>query len=196
MKKSRGSLVAALFTLALAGGLSTATGCGPITSLCRQICACVSCSSDGLDACEHGGTLAFDRADAVGCSRQYNAAVACAAAHMSCQGEPTVAPECAVELLLLSSCSSSRSLSVLGDGACDVAADQISTKLDSCGNPPKVFGNDGGPPPECTADVGKLALCQAAAFAHGACDCIGGGDVTLCTADQAKSFTAAFVACN
>ncbi|MEP7123671.1 MAG: hypothetical protein ABJE95_22275 [Byssovorax sp.] len=194
MRKNSGTRVAALLVLALAGGLGMTTGCGPITSLCQQICACVSCSSDGLDACEVGGTRAAEQADAAGCSRQYNAAVACVAAHASCEGDPTAAPECAAELLLLSTCP--KSLGVLGDGACDVAADQIKTKLDSCPSPPKVTGDDGGPPPACTADAGKLLICQAAAFARGACDCIGGGDVTLCTAGLAKSFTDAFTACN
>jgi hypothetical protein len=80
--------------------------------------------------------------------------------------------------------------------ACDDAATAISDKLASCPTPPKVTTTTTtGASTTCTDAAGTLLTCQAAAFTAADCNCIGGGDVTKCTAAQAKSFTDAFTAC-
>ena len=80
--------------------------------------------------------------------------------------------------------------------ACEDAATAISDKLASCPTPPKVTTTStSGAEATCTDAAGTLLTCQAAAFTAADCNCIGGGDVTKCTAEQAKSFTDAFTAC-
>ncbi|MEP7124468.1 MAG: hypothetical protein ABJE95_26305 [Byssovorax sp.] len=80
--------------------------------------------------------------------------------------------------------------------ACDDAAQAITDKLAGCPNPPKaVSTTTSGASTTCTDAAGTLLTCQAAAFTAADCNCIGGGDVTKCTAAQAKSFTDAFTAC-
>ena len=196
MKNKSYSLVAAFFTLALVGGVTTATGCGgaSIASLCEDICACARCTSNDLQACQDKGNKASDDASAAGCGSEFDDAVTCAGAHVSCQGDKAGATGCDAELAALSKCSTT--LSVFGKSPCEIASDQIVAKLLSCPKPPQISTTTtGGTQTECTAAAGTLELCQAAAFAKGSCDCIGGGDVTLCTADQAKMFTDAFTAC-
>lgn len=196
MKKKSYSLVAAFFTLALAGGATTAAGCGgsSIASLCEDICACARCTSNDLQACQDKGNKASDDAASAGCGSEFDDAVTCAGAHVSCQGDQAGATGCDAELTALSKCSST--LSVFGKNACEIAVDQIEAKLAGCPTPPQVTTTtSGGGQTTCTAAAGTLVLCQAAAFVQASCDCIGGGDVTLCTADQAKVFTDAFTAC-
>ena len=82
--------------------------------------------------------------------------------------------------------------------ACEDAATAISEKLQSCPTPPKATTTTGttGGSASCTDAAGTLLTCQAAAFKAADCNCIGGGDVTKCTAAQSKSFTDAFTACS
>ncbi|MEO5725835.1 MAG: hypothetical protein ABI134_32520 [Byssovorax sp.] len=83
-----------------------------------------------------------------------------------------------------------------GGNDCEAAADTISAKLAGCPKPPTVTTTSStGASAECTDAAGALLKCQAAAFDAASCDCIGGGDITKCTADQAKSFSDAFTAC-
>lgn len=197
MKKNSFSFVAAVFTLALAGSVATATGCGgvSISSLCKDICACSRCTSNDLQACEDKGTKASDDAAAAGCGSQFDDAVTCAGANVSCQSSQALTKGCDAELSALSKCS--KTLSVFGKTACEIALDQFEAKLASCPKPPTASSTtSGGTQPTCTAAAGTLLLCQAAAFVQGSCDCIGGGDVTKCTAAQAKTFTDAFMTCH
>ena len=66
MKKNSFSIVAAVFTLALAGGVATSTGCGGIStsSLCEDICACERCTSNDLQTCKDKGSAAAWRGTA------------------------------------------------------------------------------------------------------------------------------------
>jgi hypothetical protein len=197
MKKTGFRLIAAFFTLALAGGVTTAAGCGgsSISSLCEDICACARCTSNDLQACEDKGTKASDDAAAAGCGSEFDDAVTCAGAHVSCQsGNQVGTTGCDAELAALSKCSTT--LSVFGKSPCEIAADQIIAKLKACPKPPQLTTTtSGGTQPTCTDAAGTLSLCQAAAFALASCDCIGGGDTTLCTSEQAKTFTDAFTLC-
>ncbi len=196
MKKNSFSLVAAIFTLALAGGVATSTGCGGIStsSLCEDICACERCTSNDLQACQDKGASASDQADAAGCSSEFADAVRCSSEKVSCKGSHAVAEGCEAELVALSKCSTT--LSVFGKNLCQIAADQITAKLAGCPNPPTVTTTTGsGTQVECTDAAGTLVTCQAAAFVNASCDCLGGGDITKCTAEQAKSFSDAFTVC-
>jgi hypothetical protein len=197
MKKNSFSVVAAMITLALAGGVSTSTGCGGLatSSLCEDICACERCTSNDFQACKDKGAAATDKADAAGCSSEFDDAVKCAGAKVSCKSGHAEADGCDTELAALSKCSST--LSVFGRNLCELAQDQVFAKLASCPNPPTVTSGSGsgGGSVECTDAAGTLLTCQAAAFAAATCDCIGGGDVTQCTAADAKSFSDAFSLC-
>ena len=197
MKNTSFSFLAALITLALAGGAATATGCGGVStsSLCEDICACERCTTNDFNACVAKGDKAAEEADAAGCSLQFEDAVACSSASVSCNNSRAAAEGCKVELAALTQCSST--LSVFGKSDCELAADQVLAKFKSCPVPPKSSSGGGGPEQvECSETVGALSLCQAAAIVQASCDCIGGGDTNQCTADQAKSFSDAISICH
>ena len=83
-----------------------------------------------------------------------------------------------------------------GGNACEDAVTAEQDKLAGCPNPPKTStATTSGTTVECTDALGTIATCQAAAFTAASCDCIGGGDITKCTAADAKSFSDAFTAC-
>lgn len=196
MKNNSFNFVAVIITLALAGGAVTAVGCGGVStsSLCEEICACERCTNNDLKTCEDQGDTAADAADAAGCSSEFDDAVACAGANVSCKNDRAVSNGCDAELTALTKCSST--LGVFGKNACELASDQIVAKLASCPKPPQIgSGSGGGTSAECTAAAGSLLLCQAAAFVQASCDCIGGGDVNKCTAEQSKAFSDAFISC-
>ena len=196
MKNTGFRLVAAIFTLALASGIGTATGCGGIidvTTLCDDVCACQRCTSNDRQVCNDKGSAAADAADAAGCSDQFAAAVTCTSAHVSCKSGKVVADGCDAELTALSKCSST--LSVFGKNACQIAADQVTAKLAACPNPPMSTSTGSGTQAECTDATGKLLTCQVAALVATTCDCLGAGDANKCTAEQSKAFTDAITLC-
>src|SRR6476659_1553438 len=100
MKKNSFSIVAAVFTLALAGGVATSTGCGGIStsSLCEDICACERCTTNDLQTCQDKGATASDQADAAGCSSEFADAVSCAGEKVSCKNNHAAAEGCDAEL--------------------------------------------------------------------------------------------------
>jgi hypothetical protein len=195
MKKNSFTFVSAIITLALSGGAATATGCGGLAtaSLCRDICTCERCTSNDLKACEDQGNKASDAADAAGCSSQFDDAVTCAGAHVSCKDSHAVTDGCEAELAALTKCSST--LSVFGKSVCELAADQMTAKLKGCPKPLSTNPTSGGGTVQCTEALGTILLCQAAAVVNAPCDCIGGGDVSKCTAADSKAFVDAVSLC-
>ena len=81
-----------------------------------------------------------------------------------------------------------------GGNACEKAADQVEAKFTDCGATlPTTSGTSGST--ECTDDLGKKSQCSADCISAASCDCIGAGDITKCTADQAKSYGDCSTAC-
>jgi hypothetical protein len=195
MKKNKLSFVAALITLSLAGGAASTAGCGGVStpSLCEDVCACQGCTSNDLQTCEDQAQHTADAAEADGCSSEFDELVTCFSAHVSCKNDQAVTDGCDAEISALSKCSGTTP--VPAKSPCEQAADQISAKLASCPKPPTVTSGGGGGMTECSDSAGILLLCQASAFVQASCDCIGAGDTTQCTAEQAKAFTDAFVDC-
>ncbi|MCU1678475.1 MAG: hypothetical protein JWM93_3233 [Frankiales bacterium] len=177
MKKNNFGFVAAFITLALGAGAATATGCGgaSTSSLCADICACQRCTSNDLQACEDQGDKASSDAASVGCSSQFDDAVACVGAHVSCKGSSIAVEGCDVELAALSKCSTT--LGVLGKDACQIAGDVVAARLQACGvaTTPTTSGS-GGPTAECSAAAGAQASCVAA--------CVSAADCSLFVNDQ------------
>ena len=189
-------LVAAIFTLVLASGVASATGCGSssVSTLCDDICACQRCTSNDLKTCQDKGSAAADAADSAGCSTQFDDAVTCTSAHVSCKGSQVVADGCDAELTALSKCSAT--LSVFGKNACQLGADQVVAKLAACPNPPTATTTTGGGTQvECTDATARLITCQVAAILAVSCDCLGAGDASKCTAEQSKAFSDAISTC-
>ena len=195
MKNSGFRLLATIFTLALASGVASATGCGgtSVTTLCDDVCACQRCTSNDLQACQDKGSAAADAADAAGCSSEFADAVTCTSAHVSCKNDRVTAEGCDAELNALTKCSNT--LSVFGKNACELAEAQILAQLAACPQPPQISTSTGGSQIECTDALGKISICQAAAIASVSCDCLGAGDTTKCTADQSKAFSDAITSC-
>ncbi|MEP7121159.1 MAG: hypothetical protein ABJE95_09625 [Byssovorax sp.] len=187
------SLAAAMITVVLTGSVVTTTGCGgtSIASLCKSICTCARCTDNDLKTCEDKGAQAAANADAAGCSSEFDDAVTCTGAHVSCNGDMGSNGACDAEVNALSKCSAT--LSVFGKNLCDRSVQDIADKLASCPAPPTNGGV--GAPGECTDAAATLLTCQAAAFAAASCDCIGAGNVNKCTSEQAKSFMDAVTAC-
>jgi hypothetical protein len=109
MKKYRFSLIAAWFTLALAGGVSTATGCGgaPIASLCEHVCACLACSGKDLQVCEDKLDSDSRSAAQAGCASEFDDTITCTDDQFSCQNGGDVgpfAPGCSAERAVLTKC--------------------------------------------------------------------------------------------
>jgi hypothetical protein len=196
MKHTGFHLIAAIFTLALASGVATATGCGTssVSTLCDDICACQRCTSNDLKACQDQGSATADAADAAGCSNQFADAVTCTSANVSCKNNQAVANGCDAQFAALTKCSST--LSVLGKDACQLAADKLSAQFAACPSPPVSTSTGSGTSAECTEAAGRIATCQAAAIAGVSCNCLGLGDATQCTADEQKTFTDALSLCH
>jgi hypothetical protein len=195
MKKTSFSFVAAIITLALAGGATTATGCGGVStsSLCGDICACERCTSNDLKACEDSGTKAADAADAAGCTSQFDDAVACASAHVSCKDNRAVSNGCDAELTALTKCSNH--LSVLGKNACELAADIITSKLTGCGLMVQPTSSSSGGTAQCTAALGTTLTCQAACVAPAPCSIFVNDSNNPPTSEQTKVFADCITQC-
>lgn len=194
MKKNSFSLVAAMITLALAGGAASAAGCGGVStaSLCEDICACERCTTNDLEACQAEGDKAADAADAAGCSSQFDDAVACSSANVNCNEDRAVTDGCDAELTALTKCSST--LSAFGQNACELAADLITAKFTSCGGPvPPSTGS--GTTPECTDALGAQYTCLAACFTAADCTIIVADASKPPTAEQTKAFLDCITKC-
>lgn len=110
MKKNNFRLVAAFLTLALAGGVSTSTGCGggSISTFCEDFCDCAGCKGNELQACKDGVDKQSDDAAAAGCGSELDDVITCTNAHFSCQNGGDVgpfAPGCDAVLAALAKCS-------------------------------------------------------------------------------------------
>lgn len=196
MKQTGFHLVAAIFTLAMASGVATQTGCGTsaVSSLCDDICACQRCTTNDLQTCQDKGKAAADAADAAGCSSQFNDAVTCSSANITCKGDNAVADGCTAEFTALTTCSTT--LSVFGKNACQLAADKITAQLAACPNPPTdTTTSSSGGNTECSDALGALATCQAAAIASAPCACLGLDNANTCTSEQSKAISDALTAC-
>lgn len=193
MKKNSSKFIAMFITLALSGGAATA-GCGGgvISSLCEDICACQGCTSNDLKACEEQGDKTAEQADAVGCSSQFEAAVTCAGAHISCKETQALVTEgCDAEQAALAKCSST--ISVLGTNACALATDVIAAKLKSCGL--TLMPSDGPATPECTAALGAQSTCVAACYDAADCTTLN-PDLGTPTSEQLTAVADCLTACS
>lgn len=195
MNKNSFSFLAAVITLALTGGAATATGCGSVStsSLCADICACERCTSNDLQACEDSGDKAAQAADAVGCSSDFDDAVACAGEHVTCENDHAVFEGCELEQAALTKCSST--LSVFGKNPCELASDVLAARFTSCGVTVNTSSGSGGSTVECSDAIGVIATCQAACIAAADCTILVNDSNNPPTPEQAKAFTDCFQKC-
>lgn len=190
------SFVAAIITLALAGGAATATGCGGVstTALCENICACQGCTSNDLETCQNQGDSAADQADAVGCSNQFEDLVTCTSARVSCDQGRIVIDGCELERTALTTCSST--ISVPGKNACEQAADVVTARIIACGGTVTSSSSSGGTTVECTAELGAQTTCQATCIAAADCSLLVPDMDKPPTSEQSQSFVDCFTKCN
>ena len=195
MKKTSSRWVTAMITLALAGGAAEAAGCGGAStaSLCGDICACKRCTANDLEACKTDGVKASDAADAAGCSSQFDDAVACSSANVSCKGDQAVSAGCEAENAALTKCSSA--LSVFGKNLCERAADVITTKYAACGGKTVDTSTGSGSSAECTDAAGTLLTCQAGCYAAADCSIIVADSNKQPTSEQVKAYTDCATTC-
>jgi hypothetical protein len=186
--KNSFSFVAALITLALAGGAATAAGCGGVStaSLCADICACQRCTSNDLAACEAQGDKSSAEADAAGCTSQFDDLVTCAGAQVSCKNDRATFDGCDAQQTALSKCSSK--INLLGKTLCELASDVILAKYTSCGGPAVTTTTTGGTTAECTQAAGVLVTCQAACYNAASCNLVVPDSANPPTAEQAQQY--------
>ncbi len=199
MKKNRFGLAAAFATLALAGGAMTSVGCGgPSTSsLCAEFCACQSCTSNDRQACEDEGEKASDDADAAGCSSEFDEAVSCALAKVTCDRDKPSLKGCEAEQTALAKCPSRVNPQL--KTSCEKASDQVSSKFGVCGVTSPTTPTD---PMSCSDVQGTFALCSAACVTAASCDflkCAVSNDMAACSAMKdvdSKAFSDCASACS
>ena len=200
MKKTGFSVAAAFVTLALFGGAATVVGCGgPSTSsLCSDFCACERCTSNDQQACEDGATAASDKADASGCSGQFDDVVTCALAKVTCDGNNAVVKGCEAEKTALNSCLSGANPP--DKDGCQKASDQIIARLSVCAvSAAAVTPTE---PMSCSAAQGTLSLCNAACFDGASCvflKCVIDSDMASCssmTSSETQKFSNCTSACS
>ena len=198
MKKNRFGLAAAFVTLALSVGAMTSVGCGgPSTSsLCAELCACQSCTSNDRQACEDEGEKAADDADAAGCSSEFDEALSCALAKVTCAGDTPRVKGCEAEQSALAKCPSRVNPEL--KTSCEKASDQVAAKLSGCGVSLTTPPTD---PMGCSEMQGTFALCSAACVTAASCDflkCSISNDMAACSAIKDadnKGFSACSSAC-
>jgi hypothetical protein len=198
MKKTSFRVAAAFVTLALFGGAMTSVGCGGLSTspLCAEFCACQSCTSNDMQACEDEGEKASDEADAAGCSSEFDAVVSCALAKVTCDGEKPSVKGCEAEQTALAKCPTRVDPLLKND--CEKATDQMVAKLGVCGVKANV--NSTGPV-SCNSAQGTLALCGSACVNVANCDflkCTIDNDMAACSTMKevdSKAFSDCSSAC-
>lgn len=194
MKKN--SFGAVLFALIV--GAAWATGCGgdepfivdPVSLICQDFCACTRCTSNDLAACEDEGYTSAAAASEAGCAAEFDDAIACISANMTCEQDTAVIVGCAAEQEALDICTGG--LEPFQPSVCELAADALEAKYATCGIqlPPATS------PAVCTDSLGSTLDCvttcyEAASCAYLQCD---DGDVVACD-DVAPDETLAFGDC-
>ena len=195
MKKNSFSFVAAMVTLALAGGASTATGCGgvSVSSLCKDICACQGCTTNDLESCETEGETAADQADTAGCGSQFEDLIDCSSTHVTCKSNRARFEGCEAEQTAL--LKSSSAIGGLGKTDCERAADSVSAKFTGCGGTVTPTSSSSGSPAECTDQLGTISLCQAACLEAADCSLLVADDKNPPTSEQVQAFSDCITLC-
>lgn len=199
MKKNSFSFAAAFVALALFGGGMTSVGCGgaSVSSLCEEFCACQRCTSNDQNDCEVAGQSASDKAEAAGCSSQFDDVVSCATTRVSCDSKVAVVKGCEVEQAALEKCSSATTPAQKDD--CQKASDQVTARLSTCAVTATITPTG---TTSCSATQGPIALCTAACLDAASCDflkCAIGSDMAACStmpSGDSTAFSACISTCN
>ncbi|APR81455.1 Hypothetical protein A7982_06804 [Minicystis rosea] len=126
---------------------------------CRQVCACVPCTDNDLDACIEKAETAQDHADSVSCTEPFEALVDCFERRVSCsQGTASASNDCSRATKALASCADA-------GNPFSTVCEESTAKISTCTGKPSQ-GNGGA----CT---GQNA-CQAACIVEAPCEAIDG----------------------
>jgi hypothetical protein len=198
--KKKNSVGAVVFTLMV--GAAWATGCGgsdtftvdPVSSICQDVCACTRCTSNDLAACEDDGYTSWAAASEAGCSDEFQDAVACISAHVTCEQDTAITEGCEAEQEALDICTGG--LEPFQPSVCELAADALDAKYAACG----VLLPPARSPAVCTDSLGWTLDCvatcyEAASCAYLQCD---DGDVIACddvSPEEALDFADCVLTC-
>ncbi len=116
--------IAPVLMLLLAGGAYTACGGPSPRALCEDACDCIGCSNSELEECVEELEEEQERAGEEGCADEYDAYLDCLGG-FECRGDDIEVPDECEELEDDLDDACGRSSTVIGGGACQLAADKV-----------------------------------------------------------------------
>ncbi|MFO0759757.1 MAG: hypothetical protein U0359_24935 [Byssovorax sp.] len=159
-------------------------GCGgvSVSSICDEICACESCTSNDRADCEKAGGEAEKQASDAGCGSEFDDFLSCVKDNVHCKSGHTTFDGCNTQLSALDACSKGTPNPLLNP--CDIATNHLVDCLD-------VTPGSGGGPIDCSGQNACVSGCINAASCDEIKDAFGGSPT-----DKSKTFLDCVTACS